>query len=206
MTVSDPDPRLRFATETNRPPVQPIRTALKPPPAPEFAPRFATDLDRGVPVDHRARWLAQLARTRYALEQARFVLLRDGWTSGAWFSVATRTGEVRRVSTYESFGLLSAHAGVAHGCLVGTLLRMADDPDQAPTAHDVWHCVDELYEAMHESLGHTSQPAGRAYAHDERRARLRGLTAWNDERGRTREQVVDLVDRAIARTIVASCA
>ena len=206
MTVSDPDPKLRSATGTIGRLFTRIRIALKPPPAPDFAPRFTPDLDRGVPVDHRARWLAQLARTRYALEQGRFALERDGWTSGAWFSVATAAGEVRRVSTYETFGLLSARAGVAHGCLVGTLLRMAEDPDQVPTVHDVWHCVDELYEAMHESLGHTSYPPGRAYAHADRRARLRGLTAWNDERGRTQEQVVQLVDRAIARTIVASCA
>lgn len=177
-------------------------TAVKPPVAPDYV---AADDQIEQPVDHQARWLTQLARTRYALEQARFVLLRDGWTAGAWFSVAATSGEVRRVGTYEAFGLLSTRAGVVSGCLVGTLLRMADDPDQVPTVADVWHCVDELYEAVHESLGHRSLPPGRAYPHHERRIRLQGLTAWNDERGRTREQVVDLVDRAIARTIVASC-
>ena len=173
------------------------RAALRPPAAPDFSVEL--------PDDHRALWLAQLARTRYALEQARFVLRRDGWTSGAWFSVATASGTLRHASTYESFGLLSARSGVVNGCLVGTLLRMADDPDQVPTVDDVWHCVDELYEAVHESLGHVSLPAGRAYPQHERRARLRGLTAWNDERGRTQDQVVDVVDRAVARTIVASC-
>ncbi len=204
MTQFPTDPLLRSVPGLGRLLTR-VWTAIKPPSAPDFAP----ETDR--PDDHRATWLAQLARTRYALEQARVALLRDGWTSGAWFSVASRhdTGAVRRVSGYEALSLVSAPAaaqgGVLHACLVGTLLRMADDPDQVPTVPDVWHCVDELYEAVHETQGHRSFPPGRAYPHDERRARLRGLTAWNDEPGRTREQVVDLVDRAIARTIVASC-
>jgi hypothetical protein len=31
------------------------------------------------------------------------------------------------------------------------------------------------------------------------------LTAWNDEPGRRFEEVLDLVDRAISRTIVGAC-
>ena len=58
---------------------------------------------------------------------------------------------------------------------------------------------------MHEQLGHHSFPPGRAYPQAERRVRLQGLTAWNDTPGRTREQVLDVVDRAVARTIVAAC-
>ena len=112
---------------------------------------------------------------------------------------------MRTAGSIEAFGLLGARAGVVNACLVGTLLQMAEDPDQVPTVADVWGCVDELYEAMHEQLGHVSFPPGRAYPMDERRSRLRGLTAWNDAPGRTREQVLDVVDRAVARTIVASC-
>lgn len=154
---------------------------LRPPAAPDHPPEPAPDR----PVDGRGSWLAQLSRTHYALEQTRVALLRDGWTRGTWFA------EERESSS--------------QACLVGTLLRMADDPDQVPTHTDVWHCVDELYEAMHETLGHPSMPPGRAYPHAERRIRLRGLTSWNDAAGRSRDQVIDLVDRAIARTIVAGC-
>jgi hypothetical protein len=155
-------------------------------------------------TDHEA-WLRQLARERYALEQARVVLLQDGWTSGGWFTIRRPSGEVRIAGGYEGFGLLGPQASVVNACLVGTLLRMAEDPDQVPTVSDVWGCVDELYEAMHEHIGHVSFPPGRAYPMSERRVRLRALTTWNDECGRTRDDVVDVVDRAISRTIVAAC-
>ena len=156
-------------------------------------------------VGGREAWLRQLARERYALEQARAVLVRDGWTTGGWFSVRAANGGVRTAGPLEALGLRHPQASVVNSCLVGTLVRMAEDPDQVPTLADVWGCVDELYEAMHEQLGHCSFPPGRAYPLDERRLRLRGLTAWNDEPGRTREQVLDVVDRAVARTIVAAC-
>jgi hypothetical protein len=157
------------------------------------------------PTDGHELWLRQLERVRYALEQARQVIVTDGWTSGAWFTVAKPAGGARHATTYEAFGLCGPQASVVSACLVGTLLRMADDPDQVPTIADVWGCVDELYEAVHEQAGHASFPPGRAYPHVERRARLRGLTAWNDEPGRRKEHVVDVIDRAIARTIVAAC-
>ncbi len=173
------------------------RASLRIPAAPDYAGEPA--------IGGREAWLRQLARERYALEGAREVLVRDGWTSGGWFTVRRPGGTVRTAGSVEAFGLVSPQSSVVNSCLVGTLLRMAEDPDQVPTVDDVWGCVDELYEAMHEQLGHVSFPPGRAYAMDERRARLRGLTAWNDAPGRTREQVVDVVDRAVARTIVAAC-
>ena len=171
--------------------------SLRIPPVPDYS------VDE--PTDGRESWLRQLGRIRYALENARTALVRDGWTGGAWFTVEQSPGSFRRATAHEAFGLVGPQASVANACLVGTLLRMADDPDQVPTIADVWGCVDELYEAMHEQLGHHSFPPGRAYPSAERRARLQGLTAWNDTPGRTREQVLDVVDRAVARTIVAAC-
>ena len=172
--------------------------SLRIPPVPDYS------VDE--PTDGRELWLRQLARIRYALEGARAALVQHGWTSGAWFTVEQSPGSFRRATAQEAFGLVGPEASVLNACLVGTLLRMADDPDQVPTIADVWGCVDELYEAMHEQLGHHSFPPGRAYPHAERRARLQGLTAWNDAPGRTQEQVLDVVDRAVARTIVAACA
>lgn len=157
------------------------------------------------PLSERDAWLHQLGRERYALEQARIVLLQDGWTTGGWFSVRSAQGETRIAGALEAFGLLEPRASVVNACVVGTLLRMAEDPDQVPTVADVWGCVDELHEALHERMGHVSFPPGRAYPMAERRAHLRTLTAWNDEPGRNRDQVVDVVDRAISRTIVAAC-
>ena len=150
-------------------------------------------------------WLWRLDRIRGTLEQARTVLVQQGWTSGAWFTVPRASGEARPATTAEAFGLRDARQEVLGSCLVGTLVRLADDPDTGPSVSDAWGCVDELYEAMHEQLGHDSFPPGRSYSHQQRRARMQALTAWNDAPGRTREQVLDLVDRAIARTIVGPC-
>lgn len=150
----------------------------------------------------RDQWLRQLARTRDLLEQARDVVARGGWTGGgSWFTVRQADGSVRPASLAESFELRRPQAPVAGACLVAIMIRLAEDPDRVPTVDDVWHATDELHEAMHEWLGHDSAPPGRSYPAAQRRLRLRSLTDWNDERGRTDAEVVELFDRAIARTI-----
>jgi len=153
----------------------------------------------------RDLWLWRLDRIRDTLEQARTVIAQQGWTSGGWFTVQHPSGQPRVVAATEAFALRDPRRAVLGSCLIGTLVRLADDPDSAPSVQDAWGCVDELYEAMHERLGHDSFPPGRSYPHEQRRARMQALTAWNDAPGRTREQVLDLLDRAIARTMVAPC-
>lgn len=153
----------------------------------------------------REDWLRRLDRIRDLLEQTRRLLIMDGWTSGAWFSVADAAGP-RRVDTATAFGLLHAATEPVSGCLVGTMLRLVENPDTAPSLTDAWACVDELYEAMHERMGHSSAAVGRIYSHDQHRAHLRALTAWNDEPGRQLDDVLDLVDRAISRTVIGACA
>ncbi|MCW2802558.1 MAG: hypothetical protein JWN06_775 [Propionibacteriaceae bacterium] len=155
--------------------------------------------------DVRELWLRRLDRVRDTLEQARTVIERDGWTSGGWFTVRAPSGGVRVAAPLEAYALRDARSRVVSACLVGTLLRLADDPDAATSVRDVWGSVDELYEAMHEQLGHASLPPGRVYSANDRRTRLQGVTAWNDAPGRTRDQVLDLLDRAVSRTIVAAC-
>jgi hypothetical protein len=173
-----------------------VRTTLWPPTPPDHvpAPSLSPEQDR----------LRRLDRIRSLLEETRLSLMEEGWTSGAWFSVAEDQGS-RRVGTMEAFGLLAPGSSVSGACLVGAMLRLVEDPDTAPSVSDAWGCVDELYEAVHERMGHESFPAGRIYPHDQRRARLRALTAWNDEPGRQLGDVVDVIDRAISRTMVAAC-
>lgn len=167
------------------------------PPVPDYSPAPA-------PSDPEL-WLWRLDRIRNTLEQTRAVLEQQGWASGAWFAVRQPTGGARLATTAEALGLSDPRREVLGACLVGAMLRLAEDPDTGPSLGDVKVCVDELYEAMHEQLGHDSFPPGRSYPHHQRRAHVQGLTAWNDAPGRTRAHVLDLVDRAIARTIVASC-
>lgn len=151
-------------------------------------------------------WFLQLERVRVTLELGREAIAAGGWTQGAWFEVGSAVGETRPVEPADAYGLLRSRGSVAGACLVGTLLQLAEDPDRPTSVADVWRCVDELYEAVHERMGHTARPAGLAYPHETRRAHLGMLTRWNDAPGRTREQVLDLFDRAIGRTILGSCA
>ncbi len=190
------------------------RVRVWPPPTPDHAPAPGLTPEQ----DFQRR----LDRIRDLLEQTRASLLRDGWTCGAWFSVdacagvASRAdgaggaggdrGAVRPVGTQEAFGLLDPGAMVRGACLVGAMLRLVEDPDTAPSVSDAWACVDELHEAMHERMGHDSLPPGRIYAHEQRRAHLRVLTAWNDAPGRRLEDVLDVIDRAVSRTMVGACA
>jgi hypothetical protein len=157
--------------------------------------------------DPRVAWQRRLDRVRAALEQARTDLVEQGWTQRAWFSVGAEgaAGTTRLASVGESFDLVRPTSTVSGACLVGALLRRAEDPDRATTHADVWGAVDELYEALHERMGHTSLPPGRVDSASRRHAKLGVLTAWNDDPGTRREDVLDLLDRAVSRTLVGAC-
>ena len=170
-----------------------------------FCPPRAPDHVPSPRLTPHEEWLLRLERIRDLLEQTRASLIRDGWTSGAWFSVASG-GAVRQVSTAEAISLSRPGNQVSGACLVGAMMRLVDDPDTAPSVTDAWGCVDELFEAMHERMGHQSLPAGRIYSHDQRRAHLRALTEWNDAPNRHLDEVLELIDRAVSRTLLAACA
>jgi len=157
------------------------------------------------PDDPRVGWQRRLDRVRAALEQARVDLVEQGWAQRAWFSVDAGGGTTRLASTRESFGLVGPTSTVAGACVVGALLRRAEDPDRATSHEDVWGAVDELYEALHERMGHTSLPPGRVDSAARRHAKLHVLTAWNDAATTRREDVLDLLDRAVSRTVVGAC-
>lgn len=179
-----------------------VRGALSP-----LAYERAPDYGPEAPDTGRERWLRELARTRDLLEQTRQVVATGGWSGGgSWFTVRGDDGRVRPATLNESFALRAPDAPVVGACLVGIMIRLADDPDRVATVEDVWRATGELYEAMHEWLGHQAQRPGRASPPGRRRAHLRILTAWNDEPGRTPSEVVDLCDRAIARTIIGAVA
>jgi len=179
-----------------------IRERLSPQ-AHERAPDYGPE----TPSSGREQWLRQLARTRDLLEQGRQVVAAGGWSGGgSWFTVRRDDGSIRDATLAESFDLREADAPVAGACVVGILLRLAGNPDRVPTTDDVWRATDELHEAVHEWSGHDSYPPGRSYPMAQRRARLRDLTAWNDTPGRTSQEVLEVFDRAISRTIVGAVA
>ena len=163
-------------------------------------------------VDHRARALSCWHRVRRRLmppPDAELILdqlngqlavlegaraeLEAGWVQGGWWSVTSADGD-QRLTTGDAGGSPAHVDGV---CLVGALAR-------AGSSSDVGRAVDAAYDALWASRGQPT-PAGLppVPSPEVRQARVRTLTRWNDRAGRTRAEVLALVDRAISATILA---
>lgn len=130
---------------------------------------------------------------RELLEQAR-ALVAHGWVQDAFYVVRGRHGETRPVSP---FGLLLlSRADVVGACLVGAVAHASAAVDRRDRRGRAALAVDTLWESLQ------PDPAARAdIAHPAvRSARVRDLARWNDEPGRSRDEVVELLDRAISRT------
>jgi len=141
--------------------------------------------------------LDQLNRQLAVLEGAR-AELEVGWVQGGWWSVTSADGNQRLVA-----GPAAAGGGspdhVDGSCLIGALARSG-------SPSDVGRAVDAVYDALWASRdqpgavrngGLPPVPAPRV-----RLARVRTLTQWNDQAGRTQEEVLAVVDRAISATIM----
>jgi hypothetical protein len=135
--------------------------------------------------------LAQLNGQLAVLEGAR-VQLEAGWVQGGWWLVTSADGD-RRLVTGDAGG---TPAHVDGSCLVGALAR-------AGSSSDVGRAVDAVYDALWASRGQpTSAGLPPVPSPEVRQARVRTLTQWNDRAGRTRAEVLALVDRAITATIM----
>ena len=134
--------------------------------------------------------LDQLNGQLAVLEGAR-AELEAGWVQGGWWSVTSADGSQRLV--IGDSGGSPAH--VDGSCLVGALARGGGPY--------VGRAVDAVYDALWASRG---QPALAGLppvpSPEVRLARMRTLTQWNDRAGRTREEVLAMVDRAISATIM----
>ena len=135
--------------------------------------------------------LGQLNGQLAVLEGAR-AELEAGWVQGGWWSVTSADGD-QRLATGDAGG---SPAHVDGSCLVGALAR-------AGSSSDVGRAVDAVYDALWASRGQPG-PGGLPPVPppEVRQARVRTLTQWNDRAGRTREEVLALVDRAISATIM----
>ena len=140
--------------------------------------------------------LDQLNRQLAVLEGAR-AELETGWVQGGWWSVTSADGNQRLVTGYAAGGGSPDH--VNGSCLVGALAR-------AGSPSDAGRAVDAVYDALWASR---DQPGAArdgglppVPAPGVRLARVRTLTRWNDQAGRTQEEVLTVVDRAISATIM----
>jgi hypothetical protein len=137
----------------------------------------------------------RLERLLALLEAARDELT-VGWVQDGWWSVPRADGRQALVS-----GLAAGISGpepVSAVCLVGALVRAASaqGPDTEASL-----AITAVYDALWESRG---QPPGpwAVLSPQARLAQVQALTRWNDAAGRTGEEVLAVLDRAISRTML----
>ena len=145
--------------------------------------------------------LAQLNQQLAVLEGAR-AELEAGWVQGGWWAVGAADGSPRLVTGYAAVG---GNPDQVDGvCLVGALVHAGSHRPGA--ASDVGRAVDAVYDALWASRDQpgTPPPGGLPPVPppDVRLARVRTLTQWNDQAGRTQAEVLTVVDRAISATIM----
>ena len=141
--------------------------------------------------------LDQLNRQLAVLEGAR-AELEVGWVQGGWWSVTSADGNQRLVTGYAAAGGGSPDH-VDGSCLVGALAR-------AGSPSDVGRAVDAVYDTLWASRDQPDATRNGGLppvrAAEVRLARVRTLTQWNDQAGRTQEEVLTVVDQAISATIM----
>src|SRR3954447_16911971 len=161
------------------------------------------------PYDVVAARLRQLDEVLEVLATARSVV-EDGWVQDAWFAVRPASQPAPappavRVSSSLSY---PARDDLAGACLVGAVVhavRLRHPGDARAEVDGVGPAIDVLWDAWQESRGLGSRGvAARVAPPAVRAARVRDLTRWNDQRGRRRGDVLDLLDLAASRTVMAA--
>lgn len=129
--------------------------------------------------------LAELQAIRALLEQA-VEVVGVGWVQGAWFTVATAGGR-RAVTAYDL--RLAESRPVTGACLVGAVVQAAGGPDTV-RSQLVQRTLDLVWHALRED---PDRPVQWCPGPHMRMMRVLDLTHWNDARGRTQGEVVDLL-------------
>jgi hypothetical protein len=148
------------------------------------------------PEPEHARGTGRPEHTVAVLEGARSVV-RRGWIQGGWYVLEATDGRRRVVGpgslTPRSFG------AVVQACLVGAAVEAAR-----------WHsaergaagpAIDALWRALMLAEGKRFVPERLVASPAARTLRVRDLTRWNDDRGRTRDQVLALLDAAVDQVL-----
>jgi hypothetical protein len=86
---------------------------------------------------------------------------------------------------------------VVEACLVGAVMHAAWQ--QSPRPERAYPAIDALWHTLLGGDAPGAEPVGPLSSPPVRLARVRDLTTWNDRRYRTRQDVLDLLDRTAAR-------
>jgi hypothetical protein len=158
------------------------------------------------PAERELRRVRRLEEARAMLERAH-ALVSDCWVQDAFYVVRDPQGSMRPVSP---FGLLlTSRDDVAGACLVGAIAHASSTVDRrerrAPAATAVDMLWSELADRQPDAVtGFGGLPAWDDPHPGARAARVRDLARWNDDPGRSRDQVLGLLDGAVSRTISAA--
>jgi hypothetical protein len=144
--------------------------------------------------------VARLEEVRAQLEEARN-LIEKGWVQDAWFAIRDRQGRLRPIGPF-GFGLLR-RGDVAGACLVGAVVHATWTHRPGVDATAAAPALDMLWDSLQEVRG-VASASPVAASRDVRAARVRDLTRWNDRPGRSRDEVLELLDVAVSRTIMAA--
>ena len=156
---------------------------------------------RVMPPQDAEAVLGQLNRQLSVLEGAR-IELEAGWVQGGWWATGSGDGKPNLATGFAAAG---GHPDYVDGvCLVGALVRAGSGLPDARS--DVGRAADAVYDALWASRGQPGAPRLGSLPPvpppDVRLARVRTLTQWNDQAGRTQAEVLAVVDRAISATIM----
>lgn len=151
---------------------------------------------------------ASLEQLLVLLEAARGEL-EAGWVQGGWWLVHGDGGRRRLLTGFAAGASMSEPASAV--CLVGALIRAGsgqsrDAGSQGSQGSQVGRAIGAVYDALWESRGQPAAGPGPGLlavsSPQVRLAQVQTLTRWNDAIGRTRNEVLGILDRAIARTVL----
>src|SRR5262249_7501430 len=153
---------------------------------------------------------------RTSLEQLLAVLeaarqeLAAGWGQGGWWSVPEGGGQPALAAGLAAG--TSRPGSVSAVCLVGALVRAAPGPAGGAGSGDSGpgRAIGAVHDALWESRGQPAagpEPGPLAVPSPQvQLAQVQTLTRWNDAKGRTGDEVLAVLDRAISRTILSLAA
>jgi hypothetical protein len=157
------------------------------------------------PYDVVAFRLRQFDEVLEVLAAARSII-EHGWVRDAWSAVRLRSQPAAaRVSSSLTY---LDRDDLVGACLVGAVVhavRQRHPGDGKAEVDGLGPVVDVIWDALQESRGLGGPGvAGRSAAPAIRVARIHDLTRWNDQRDRSRSDVLGLLDLATSRTIMAA--
>jgi hypothetical protein len=122
-------------------------------------------------------------------------VVRRGWVQNTWYILQTPAG--RRRAFQSIFPSRLDRTRVVEACLVGAVMHAAWQQSARP--EHAYPAIDALWCTLLGADTAAADPVGPLCSPPVRIARVRDLTTWNDRRYRSKDQVLDLLDRTVAR-------